>query len=168
MTSYSRQNNGTGRSADRSVMPLSDLPTEKRVELWREFDELGAKEVRKRIDLKRYDRDTSECARQWLSHRELLPFDADIRALEELMQDARNIARNSNLQAHGAASLAQRSNSFARTANEIAGAATKEARTSTTVAILALIVAVAAMAIAVAIAEKMSGISPSDLFKLIS
>ena len=149
-------------------MPLSGLPTEKRVELWREFGELGAKEVQKRIDLKRYDRDTSESARQWISYRECLSFDADIHALVEFMQQARNIARDSNLQAHGATSLAQRSNSFARTANEIARAATKEARTSATIAILALLVAVAAMAIAIAIAGKMSGISPSDLFKLIS
>jgi hypothetical protein len=168
MASHSGPKNGSGGNLDRSAMPLVDPPTEKQAKLLREFDRLGAKEIRKRIDKKTYDRDTSECAQSWLSHRDLLHFDESIRALEELMQLARNMARDSNLQAHDAASLAQRSNSFARAANETAAGATREARTSTTIAVLALVVAVAAMAIAVAIAGKMSGVSPSDLVGLFS
>ena len=167
MASYQETNIDSGRSLDRRAMPLSNLPAnEKRVELWREFDELGANEIRRRIDLKRYDDDTSECAREWLSHREFLPFDDGIRAVEQRVQQAKNIASDSNLAAHDAASVAHRSNSFARTANEIAEAATREARTSTTIAILALIVAVTAMAIAIAIVGTVSGISLSDLVKI--
>jgi hypothetical protein len=167
MASYTEPNIESGRNSDGSAMRLSDPPiSEKRVELWREFDELGAKEIRRRIDLKRYDDDTSEFAREWLSHRDFFHFDDGIRALELHVQQAKGIARDSNLVAHDAASAAQRSNSFARTANEIAAAATKEARTSTTIAILALIVAATAMAIAIAIVGKVSGIFPSDLVKI--
>lgn len=156
-----------GTSLDRSAMPLTDPPaSEKRVELWHEFDELGANEIRRRIDHKRYDDDTSVFAREWLSHREFLHFDNGIRSLEQLVQQAIGIARDSNLVAHDAASVAQRSNSFARTANETAEAATREARTSTTIAIFALIVAATAVAIAIAILGKVSGISPSDLIKI--
>jgi len=142
-------------------MPLADLPTnEMRVELWREFDELGANEIRRRIDLKKYDDDTAECAREWLSRRKFLHFDDSNRALDQAVQQAKNIARDSNLVAHDAASLAQGSNSLARAANKIAEAATREARTGTTIAILALIVAVTAMAIAIAVFGKVSGLSP--------
>jgi hypothetical protein len=167
MASYAEPNIDSGRSLDRGATLLSDPPTsEKRVELWREFNELGAKEIRRRIDLKGYDDDTSDLAREWLSHREFLHFDDGIRALEQHVQQAKSIARDSNLVAHDAASVAQRSNSFARTANEIAAAATKEARISTTIAILALIVAATAMAIAIAIVGKVAGISPSDFVKI--
>jgi hypothetical protein len=167
MASYSEPNIDSGRSLGPGAMPSSDPPTsEKRSELWREFDELGAKEIQKRIDLKKYDDDTSEFAREWLCHREFSHFDDGTRALERLVQQAKGIARDSNLVAHDAVSVAQRSNSFARTANEIAEAATREARTSTTIAILALVVAVVAMAIAIAIVGRTSGISLADLINI--
>jgi hypothetical protein len=167
MVSYSEPNIDSGRSLDNGAIPSSDPPTsEKRLELWREFDELGAKEIQRRIDLKRYDDSTSEFAREWLCQREFPHFDDGTRALERLVQQATGIARDSNLVAHDAVSVAQRSNSFARTANEIAEAATKEARTSTTIAILALVVAVVAMAIVITIVGRTSGISLADLVKI--
>ena len=126
MALHSGPKNGSGGNLDRNAKPLTNPPTQKRVELLREFDRLGAKEIRNRIDQKRYDRDTSECAQQWLSQRDLLHFDDSIRALGELMQLARNMARDSNLQAHDATSVAQRSNSFARAANEAAEGATEK------------------------------------------
>lgn len=155
------------RSSYSNVAPLCDSPSsEKRAELWREFDELGTKEIRRRIDLNRYDPDASKCARDWLSQRELSRFSDDDRALRLIVQQTNNIARDSNLVAHDAASLAQRSNSFARAANEVGEAARKEARTGSTIAMLALIVAITAMALAIVIADKVSNISLFDLIKL--
>jgi len=167
MTSNSEPDIDLDISSHSNVAPFCDLPSsEKRAELWREFDELGTNEIRRRIGLNRYDTDTSKCARDWLSQRELSRFVDDDRALRLLVQQSNNIARDSNLVAHDAASLAQRSNSFARAANEVGEAARKEARTGSTIAILALIVATSAMALAIVIADRVSNISLSDLIKL--
>ena len=77
--------------------------------LWREFDGLGEDEVRRRLNMKRFDPRVSKYARDWLAKRDELQLAIDVSALRSLAHQARETARE-------ASRLALEANDFARRA----------------------------------------------------
>ena len=133
---------------------------------WREFDRLGAEEVRKQLAAGIYGEERAAQAREWLAHQESertrKALEASEQAVEEartanaLSREANNAAREAVEEARAANSTARESNDLARSANTTASDAAASARrtadaarNNNMIATMALIAAVIAMAISI-------------------
>jgi len=121
-----------------------DEATESR---WREFENLGESEVRKRLAGRLWSEEKNALARQWLDLCESSRSSEDRRQTLIVAKEANDLARSANELALEANSLARSANTTALDSSTAANRSADAARTSNIIATLALAAAVIAIAV---------------------
>jgi len=118
--------------------------------LWREFDGLGEDEVRRRLNMKRFDARSTKYARDWLAKRDELQLAVDVSALRSLAQQAEETAREASRLALEANDFARRAKTIAAEAGDPLEKALQQGRNNAIAVKLALFLATAALTLAFA------------------
>ena len=134
------------RNAADGIGSLSAGPSDsERASYWSHFDGLSEEEVRSRLERNLFDGRTTEFARGWLSQREMLHFQEDVRAARTLAQQAKTVAHETNRLAHDASEVAGAAKASAQVAHEAAENSLKEIRTYANFGRLALVISIVAL-----------------------
>jgi hypothetical protein len=133
---------GTNRG---NVSSSTDLEDSERASFWSHFDGLSEEEVRSRVERNLFDGRTTAFAQQWLSQRETLHLQEDLRAARALAQQAKTIAHESHRLAHEATELAAIAKAGAHVAHETAENSLKEIRAYAANGRLALVISIVAL-----------------------